>query len=320
MPTIADALRWADSVLRETGNSDALRDARLLLAEALCLDLARLLTHPEQEISPAQLSTFQRWVSERRTGRPPAYIVGHREFYGRDFFVSPAVLIPRPETELLVEQGLRILGVRFPAPGSPSEPQSSPRQGGSPAPGDALSVHPSGLLLADIGTGSGCIAVTLAAEIPGAEIVATDVSEDALSIARKNARRHAVSGRVEFRRADLLPDGLELYDAIFSNPPYVATGDAALSNEVRSYEPAAALFAGPSGMEFYPRIVQLAARRLKDEGSLVIELGYQSAERVVDLCRCAVWRDVELFPDLQGIARCLVARRRKRSEVGAGSS
>jgi len=313
MPSIAAALRWADSLLQRAPTKDALRDSRFLLASALQADLAWLLAHPEFEVAEKEWGLFQESIYERAAGRAMAYIVGHREFYGRDFLVSPAVLIPRPETELLIDQGLKVLGMESLSRREPLGEAPGPATAGNGS-GDPTtpSASRAELLLADIGTGSGCIAVTLAAEIPAAFVIATDVSESALQVARTNAARHGVLAQMELSRADLLPENIECFDAIFSNPPYVANGDPNVAEEVLRNEPATALFAGSRGTEFYERIVPLAGRRLKAGGWLLLELGYQSEATVRGLCDSGGWHNVEVVADLQGIARCLAAQRRPR--------
>ncbi|HEY3128409.1 MAG TPA: peptide chain release factor N(5)-glutamine methyltransferase [Acidobacteriota bacterium] len=298
MPTVASALRKADLLLRQAGRESPERDSRLLLSEASGRDLSFLLAHPEFEIKPEDLNRFELWIRQRAEGKPIAYLTGHQEFYGRDFVVSPAVLIPRPETEMLIEQALRIL-----APARQEE-----RRGASRANLDT-SLLPSPIWIADVGTGSGCIAVTLALEIPWARILATDISAAALAVARKNARIHRVSHRVQFHHADLLPSGAARLDVIVSNPPYVAREDPSLAAEVRDHEPQEALFAGKNGLETYARLVPEALCRLKAGGWLILELGYHSEEKVRSLFDPSQWRSVETFPDLQGIPRCLVARR-----------
>lgn len=300
LTTVAKALRQGDSLLGQAISKSAARDARLLLAKATSRDLAFLLAHPEFEIEAGDWDRFEDWIRQRASGKPIAYLIGHQEFYGRDFVVSPAVLIPRPETELLIEQSLRIL-----APGRLGDLREVP-------PGCLHTTHtlsPSlPVWIADIGTGSGCVAVTLAAEIPQARTIATDISEAALQVAKENARIHGVFDRVQFHHADLLPRGVARLDAIVSNPPYVATEDVSLSADVRDHEPQEALFAGENGMEVYARLVPEAARRLKPGGWLILEFGYQSEQKVSALFNPSQWQSIEIFPDLQGIPRCLVGR------------
>ena len=293
--SVREALRWADSVLKKTPDGSSARDARLLLASALERDTSWVLAYPEFELPSQAWTLFRGWILQRAEGNPIAYLLGRREFYGRDFVVSPSVLIPRPETELLIEQGLKLLECcRTPASHAGRRSDRT------------------GLAVADIGTGSGCIAVTLAAEISEAEILATDVSDAALRVARANAARHGVAGRVRFEQADLLPEGPLLpllFDAIFSNPPYGRTNDPDFTEEVRKHEPPAALFGGATGTEVYARMVPRVVGRLREGGWLVLELGYGMADRVRALFDPALWQDLTVYPDLQQIPRCLVARK-----------
>lgn len=219
----------------------------------------------------------------RRAGREPfAYIVGRQEFWGLDLEVSPSVLIPRPETELIVEAAIEL----FPA-------------------------NTARLSVADVCTGSGCLAVALAHERPAARIVATDISEAALDTARKNAARHGVSARVDFRRADLL-DGIDGgLDLVVANPPYVAeVARPALQPEVRDHEPAVALFGGCDGLGIIPRLVEQAAARLRPGGYLLFEFGFGQDEDIESLIENAAGLTLlDLRRDLQGIARTAVVQR-----------
>ena len=245
--TIRDHLRAARRRLEAAGiePSEAARDAALLARHVLGWDAAALLTH-EPDPAPEGFEPAFAALLERRARREPvAYLRGVQEFWGRDFMVSPAVLIPRPETELIVEEALRL-----PAPGSRL-----------PAPGSRL---PSFL---DIGTGSGCLAVTLAAELPGARVVATDISRAALDVARANAARHGVADRVEFREGSYLAGATGPFDVIVSNPPYITDADyASLAPEVRTFEPAEALASGPDGLRDIREILTRAPAALAPGG------------------------------------------------------
>ena len=280
---ISELVRSAAGILRSAAREEPQRDAWYLLAAAMDRDLAWVLAHPEAEPTPSSERQFTGWIHERAEGRPLAYLTGHREFYGRDFLVDPSVLIPRPETEVVVDACLKALAG---SPGASGRRQSA----------------------VDIGTGSGCIAVTLAAEVPDLEVLATDVSAEALKLASTNASRLGVAGRVEFQLADLLPLPALQFDLIVSNPPYVAEGDESLEPGVRRYEPALALFAGTDGMDFYRRIIPLAAERLLEGGWLILELGYR-AEPAVRSLLAPGWVEIETTPDLAGIPRCLAARK-----------
>ncbi|MGE0703442.1 MAG: peptide chain release factor N(5)-glutamine methyltransferase [Vicinamibacterales bacterium] len=261
---------------------EAALDARLLAQHLLGWDAARF--HAEAA-GPAPLSFEQAYPAAvaRRTAREPlAYIVGEREFWNLTFEVSRATLIPRPETETLVEAVLEL----FPDPQRP-------------------------LSAVDVGTGTGCLAVAIARERPGASVLATDTSREALEVARRNAARHEVSDRVTFVEADLLGERKALLDLIVSNPPYVPEWDRVeLQPEVRDYEPAAALFGGPDGLAVIRRLVAEAPRRLRANGALVIEIGAGQAADVAALISSAGGLTMlAARPDLQGIARAIVARR-----------
>lgn len=233
-----------------------------------------MFAHPERALSIEEAERFQHLVERRASGEPTQYILGVQEFFERDFEVGPAVLIPRPETELLVEAVLEKAGETA--------------------------------RVLDVGTGSGCIAVTLACERLGWEVCATDCSESALAVAEQNARR--LKARVEFRQGDLVePFADEAFDVIVSNPPYVAERDRpTLSREV-GREPETALFAGVDGLDVYRRLIPAAARVLKPGGLLALELGYDSLPGVQTLLEG--WDDVETRPDLAGITRIALARR-----------
>jgi release factor glutamine methyltransferase len=220
-------------------------------------------------------------VARRAKREPFAYIVGHQEFWGLEIAVSPAVLIPRPETELIVEAACDVLG-----------------DTSAPA------------MVADVGTGSGCLAVAIARERPHATIVATDISDGALDIARRNAENLGVSSRVTFRRTDLLEDVEGPFDVVVSNPPYVRAGDrAGIQPEVRC-EPATALYGGVDGQDVIRRLLPQSADRLKPGGTLIFEFGFGQADAVSELISAAAGlRMIGLRPDLQGIPRVALAQR-----------
>jgi release factor glutamine methyltransferase len=210
-----------------------------------------------------------------------AYIVGTREFFGRDFAVSPAVLIPRPETEHLIEAFL-----------------------------EAFTDREAQLAVVDVGTGSGCLAVSIACEYPRARVTATDISEPALAVALANAERHGAADRIRFRQASLIPADVGDLDAVVSNPPYVSQGDReALAPTVREFEPHTALFAGQSGLDVIEPLLGLAGRALRHGGWLLMEIGDKQADAVTGLAAANGFTHVRMLPDLAGIARTLVARR-----------
>jgi len=262
--------------------------AELLLLHILGRGRAWLYAHPEYQLSSAEVAAFAKLIESRAEGVPTQYLAGSQEFWGLEFEVGPGVLIPRPETEHVIEVALASLADQ------PSRP----------------------LRIADIGTGSGCIAIALASELPRAEIVATDISGVALGFAKRNADRHGVSARIHFHHADLLPAGAETpaepsagFDLIVSNPPYVGLSDSAqLAREVRDHEPAEALFAGERGFDLYPRLVGVAARALVPGGLLVVEIGYNGTSFVHSLFSAPGWSDVRITRDLAGIERVISAR------------
>ncbi len=261
-------------------------------------DRAYLYAHPERELTADETQRYDEALARRATGVPAQYITGHQEFWGLDLIVSPAVLIPRPETEHVVETVLDlVLGVRS----ENSQDQSQKPRTGVSAPHD--------LHIVDVGTGSGAIALALAKELPTAEIHATDISPEALEVARANAARHELTSRIKFHRADLL-SGLphREFDFIVSNPPYVGESEEdSVQLEVRKFEPRNAVFAGPTGLGVIERLIPLAHETLRPGGWLVFEISGTIAETVRH--RLAGWTDVGLTNDLQGIPRVATARK-----------
>jgi len=259
------------------GGVDAPRlTAEILLAHALSCDRVRLYLDFDKPLGAPELAAFRELVRRRAEGEPTAWLTGRREFLGRNFRVTPDVLVPRPETELVVEAALAVL----------------------PAEGAAL----------DLCTGSGCIAVSLALGAPGARVVATDISPAALPVARENAA--ALGAKVEFREGDLFGPipATERFDLIVSNPPYVPSGEiAGLSREVRK-EPRMALDGGRDGLELLRRIVSCAPSRLRPEGLLFLEMHETHAGPLPDLCRAAGFASARVERDLAGLPRWVVAR------------
>jgi len=260
-------------------------------------DRAYLYAHPERELTPNETQRYDEALARRAAGLPAQYITGHQEFWGMDLIVSSAVLIPRPETEHVVEAVLELAsGVR-----------SEHSQGQSPKPRTGVSA-PHDLRIVDVGTGSGAIALALAKEIPSAEIHATDISPEALEVARANAARHELTSRIKFHRADLLnglPQGE--FDFVVSNPPYVGESEEdSVQLEVRKFEPRNAVFAGPTGMEVIERLIPQGQTVLRPGGWLVFEISGTIADRVRSLL--SGWDEVALRNDLQGIARVAIAR------------
>lgn len=248
------------------------RELRLLLAEASGLSEAAVLAHPQQVLSANAAATLLDWVARRRKGEPLAYLIGWREFYGLKLDVSPAVLIPRPETELLVELALRHLSS-----------------------GEGASVL-------DLGTGSGAIALAIKANRPQVRVLAVDASAEALQIAQGNAARLGIE--VEFRRGSwFAPVVGERYHLVVSNPPYVAEGDPHLWQGDLPHEPQLALMAGTDGLEALREIARGAPHHLRKEGWLLLEHGYDQAEPVRALLARSLFEEISTWPDLAGIAR-----------------
>ena len=298
-------------------------NAELLLMFTLNCDRAYLYAHPERELTPDEQSRYDAALAERCSGKPAQYITGHQEFWGMDLIVTPAVLIPRPETEHVVEAVLELAGlpqglkpeyagdsygtaeaVPFPKTGN-----EGPTAGTRAASDIRRSVAPRTLRIADVGTGSGCIALALAKELPQAEIQAIDISAAALEIARANAARHQLDARIHFQQADLLSETpRQSLDFVVSNPPYVGQSEAEqVQLEVRKFEPKLAVFAGATGLEVIEKLVPQALQALKPSGWLVMEISGAIADRVPRLLRD--WQRVSLRKDLQGIPRVAVVRK-----------
>jgi release factor glutamine methyltransferase len=277
--------------------------AELLLMHTLDRDRTWLYTNPENPLDSATAEKYFALVARRAAGEPTQYLTGKQEFWGLEFEVTPAVLIPRPETEHVVEVALERLGPR----GIKIDMKT-----GAPSP----LLH-----IADVGTGSGCLAVALAHDLPHAEIIATDISAPALEVARRNAARHKVSERIHFVETNLL-EGISVspratrhpplgFDLIVSNPPYIAHADApSLPTEVRDHEPRSALFGGTTGVETYARLIEQAGAQLGPGAILVLELGYDSADAVRKMLDTERrWADIRVTNDLAGIPRVIAAER-----------
>jgi len=283
VPQLRDSLNSAVNRLTAANVPSPRMNAELLLMFTLGCDRAYLFAHPERELCAAEQAHYDEALAERERGVPAQYITGHQEFWGMDFIVTPAVLIPRPETEHVVEIVLECVG-RAPSPAG-------------------------SLRIVDVGTGSGCIALALAKELPQAEIHATDISSAALEIARANAARHQLERRVQWHQSDLL-QGLapNSFDFVVSNPPYVGESEEdQVQLEVRKFEPRQAVFAGATGLEVIERLISQARSTLKPGGWLVMEISGTIAKDVSLLL--AGWSDVQITNDLQGIPRVAFARR-----------
>ena len=281
--TIRDQIVAARARLMAVGIApdEAARDAALLARQVLRWDAATLVAREHDAVPHGFADTFDPLISRRERREPMAYIRGVQEFWGREFAVGPGVLIPRPETELIVEETLRRA---------------------------ARNIVENAC---DVGTGSGCLAVTLAAELPKLRIAATDVSQAALDLARSNAERYGVASRVEFVIGQYLAGGAELLDLIVSNPPYVTDREhTALAPEVRQYEPPEALKAGPDGLRDIRELVRLAPAALRGGGLLIFEMGHDQSARVSALVSGTPGlRLLRVVPDLQGHARVCVVQR-----------
>ncbi len=276
---VADAITFATEALRTAGTPEPARDAKVLLAHSLGKQKTFLIAYPEFELTDEQQTRF-RGVIERRAGREPLqHILGRQEFYGRDFRVSPDVLIPRPETEAIVELAVSFLADR-------PEPR-----------------------FLDIGTGSGCIAVSVAAELPTAHGLATDISPAALAVARENAETHGVADRVTFIERDLFGPAVGgEFDLIASNPPYIPLEEfRVLEPEVREFEPRSALTDEGDGLAVIRKIITTAPDHLKPGGKLLVEIGFGQSESVALMIDAAVWPGHAFHNDLQGIPRILEA-------------
>ncbi len=275
--TLREALLEATLRLQLHTISNPRLCAEVLLAHILRVDRTFLYAHDDRVISEQESAALENAIYERISGVPVQYIVGHQEFYGRDFVVNPSVLIPRPETEYIIESVL----------------ESSP---------------PPNARIIDVGTGSGCIAITLSLEIPSATVFAGDISEDALKVARRNAVR--LGAAVGFVCMDVLDAVRGHFDFVVSNPPYVRQGELdRLQREVREHEPHVALFSPDDELQIYRRLVGASRELLKSGGRLIMEIGFAMEEAVLSLFDDS-WQRVPTRTDLQGIPRTVIAMRR----------
>jgi release factor glutamine methyltransferase len=259
-------------------------NSELLMMFVLGRERAFLYAHPERELTVDEQERYEEAVQERARGCPTQYITGHQEFWGLDLLVSPAVLIPRPETEHVVETVLELIK-------------------------DYSTRNPEKPRLVDVGTGSGCLALALASELPQADVHACDISDSALEMARVNAARLGLHQRVRFRKSDLLEAYRgERFDFVVSNPPYVGELEAdSVQRQVREFEPRVAVFSGQEGMDIYRRLIPQAQDVLKRGGWFAGEIGFSAADKVKALL--TGWHDLQVTADLQGIPRVIAARR-----------
>lgn len=273
-------------------------NAELLLMFVLNCDRAYLFAHPERELTDVERNQYQAALAERARGVPAQYITGHQEFWGMDLIVTPAVLIPRPETEHLIEAVQKLVGQTL------LSANSHPASGVA----SAVGTPKFPLRIADVGTGSGAIALALAKEFPQAEIHATDTSASALEVARANAARLQLANRIHFHQADLLAGLDPPFDFIVSNPPYVGESEEdQVQLEVRKFEPRSAVFAGPAGTEIIARLIPQARVALRPGGWLLMEISGSIAAKTKFLL--AGWDEVRILPDLQSIPRVAQARK-----------
>jgi release factor glutamine methyltransferase len=283
MHTVASARTWAIEELKRAKVETAVLTADLLLGFILNWDRVRVLSHGEHAVADETWATLQELIRRRIKGEPLQYLTGEREFYNLSFRVTPDVLIPRPETELLVEKAIEIIQGSF-----------------------------SNARFLDVGTGSGCIAVSVAHSVPSSQGWAVDISAGALQIAARNAVRHGVAKRLQLIRANLLDcfPPKQCFDLILCNPPYIPLQDyGSLPFEVRDHEPHEALFAGESGLEIYHRLIPGGSSRLFPGGYLLIELGADQACSVKGIVEEAGLSVEMIVDDLRGIPRCLVGRK-----------
>jgi release factor glutamine methyltransferase len=320
---IRTALKTGIARLREADVSSFTLAAELLLLHVVGRNRTWLYAHPEETVSEPDTQRFFDLIARRAAGEPTQHLTGKQEFWGLEFEVTPDVLIPRPETEHVIEVALDRLALRELRAGRPQKSAGE------------------GLQIADIGTGSGCIAISLAKELAAANFVATDISPASLAVAKRNATRHAVSDRIHFIECNLLeafPAGAQNaapilgamptsaphalhesritghesrpFDLIASNPPYIGRSEApSLPREVRDHEPATALFGGEEGYELYADLIGQSARHLKPSGILVLELGHNSLPAVQPLLDASTWANVGVTNDLAGIPRVIAAQR-----------
>ncbi|MEJ7862270.1 MAG: peptide chain release factor N(5)-glutamine methyltransferase [Pyrinomonadaceae bacterium] len=280
MPSVFEHLNNAAKTLLSSGIEQPRREAASLLGFALEKDKTFLIAHPEYELSEFEVKRFQSFLERRAAREPFQYITGKQEFYGLDFLVSPDVLIPRPETELIVETATEILRDR------------------------------KGAQFCEVGVGSGCISISILHEIKSASAEGFDISHKALRIAEKNAETHCVLARLKLKISnvfEVLSD--EKFDLIVSNPPYISIEKTKiLQPEVRDFEPLQALTDGADGFAIIEKIVTGAPTFLKDGGFLLLEIGFGQASRVSQMFSPGIWTYIEILPDLQGIPRMMKAQ------------
>ena len=276
--TISELLGSSSVRLSEAGVEEPSREAATLLIYALNRDRSFLIAHPEYEPTNDEATRFDSFITRRASREPFHYITGLKEFYGLDFAVTPDVLIPRPETEILVEAAIKEL-----------QKLENPK-------------------FCEIGVGSGCISVSILHHVPTTTAIGIDISEKALAVARRNADHHAVADRLSLQIGDVFAGVTEKFDMIVSNPPYIPDADlTTLQPEVRDHEPHLALFSGSDGLDVLRRIVADAPKYLKPSGLLLMEIGFAQWNSVGELFNPSIWRAYEFLNDMQGIPRIVKA-------------
>ncbi|MBE6100367.1 MAG: peptide chain release factor N(5)-glutamine methyltransferase [Anaerovibrio sp.] len=282
--TIGKILKWTEEYFAKAGLDTPRLDAEVLLCYVLQKERIHLYVHFDQPLSKDELAQFKGYIKERVLHKPVAYIVGHKDFMGLEFKVTEDTLIPRPDTEILVEAVISRL-----------------KTGGEPG------------VIADIGTGTGAICLSLLNYLTSLKAVTVDISEKALAVAKENAQRLGLSDRIEFFHGDLLePIKDRQFTAIISNPPYIPEGDIdTLAADVKDYEPVSALAAGPDGLDCYRRLVAAAGALLVDGGFLAMEIGINQREELEKLAKESDWGQVEVVKDLAGIDRVVILWKQK---------
>jgi release factor glutamine methyltransferase len=320
IPSIQRALGWAADQLRAASTTPRL-DAELLLAHALGWSRAHVLAEGRAALADADLAAFRTLVARRAALEPVAYLLGHKEFYGLDFIVDSSVLVPRPETELLVDMAIALARRQTTDRAIKNQEPRTENQANGALSGDLTHspAHPltrsasrlsvvgrrSSVVVADIGTGSGCIAVAVAAHLPEALVYATDIAPDALRVARLNVERHGLAERVRLLQGDLLDPLPEPVDLLLSNPPYTILAE--IDAGVRRHEPRLALDGGVDGLDIYRRLLADAPARLRPGGAVVLEIGAAQGRAVGELARAHFpAARIEVCQDLAGLDRVVV--------------
>jgi release factor glutamine methyltransferase len=281
MTNISQAIKEATEVLKSNGIAEPFREAKSILSVVLERDKTFIIAHNEYELSAAEETQFRDFINRRANREPFQHIAGKQEFWGLDFDVTPDVLIPRPETELIVENAIEIL-----------QNLENPN-------------------FCEVGIGSGCISVSILHEIKNTKAIGLDISNKALQIAEKNAENIGVSNRLELKVSDIFEvlDKAENFDLIVSNPPYVPFEDVEnLQPEVKDFDPHIALTDGKDGLSIISRIIKNSPDFLKPDGFLLMEIGFNQSDKVRRMFDLQIWREIEVFSDLQGIPRMIKAR------------